>query len=165
MYLLIINNLANNIHSPCLGAARLTQIMLPLIRRTNGRIVFLSSGKSSIIYQSPGSVLHDISIPLLSLPSLQLCLASQHRFVEPSAPPRPDSKVSPCACVTRCDRVALTSLSWRPASSLPALPGWVIRLCWTRYILKSIFGTPLVLCDVVRANHANGWRWFFGWIA
>lgn len=27
-----------------LGAARLTQIMLPLIRRTSGRIVFLSSG-------------------------------------------------------------------------------------------------------------------------
>lgn len=28
-----------------LGAARLTQIMLPLVRRTNGRIIFLSSGK------------------------------------------------------------------------------------------------------------------------
>lgn len=27
-----------------LGAARLTQIMLPLIRRCNGRIIFLSSG-------------------------------------------------------------------------------------------------------------------------
>ncbi|KAJ6650139.1 D-beta-hydroxybutyrate dehydrogenase, mitochondrial [Pseudolycoriella hygida] len=31
-----------------LGAARLTQIMLPLVRRTNGRIVFLSSALSRI---------------------------------------------------------------------------------------------------------------------
>jgi len=28
-----------------IGAARLTQIMLPLVRRASGRIVFLSSGK------------------------------------------------------------------------------------------------------------------------
>lgn len=32
-----------------LGAARLTQIMLPLIRRTGGRIVFLSSGGCAVV--------------------------------------------------------------------------------------------------------------------
>lgn len=131
-FILIIQQLL-----PCTGAARLTQIFLPLIRRSNGRIVFLSSGEShQPIYTIKCDWICNF-IRYRYISSMKLWLVSRLQFVVLNALLKPASKVWLFVFVKSCVRVTLMSQWLRLVSLLPAPHGSPINLWWNRWYIHN----------------------------